>query len=313
MTDNAPAAARPRGVSFVIVTHNSWGFLDALLPTLSPGAGSVPWEAIVVDSGSSDPPPQALLEKVRAAGKFIAAENRGFGAANNLGARAASFEALFFLNPDTVLRPDCASRLLDALEGDSDRIVGPSILLPGGGEQASAFRLPTLAGDALRLARPGRLIGFLGARPHEGRRQKECGYLSGAAFMMRAEDFERLGGFDERFFLYHEETDLFARARGLGLQALFYPEAVVVHWGGASTGGSDFSIRHSYRSYLLYRAIHYGRAGLSAARAMAIAEMAGKIAALSPLGLVRSPWARRRRLYKQLVAETWAQGIPARV
>jgi hypothetical protein len=304
-------AARARGVSFVIVTHDSWDFLEGLLPTIPPSVEGLPFEAIVVDSGSTKPPPAGLMDRIGELGCLIPSTNRGFGAANNVGARAASFDSLFFLNPDTVLMPGCAARLFEAIETERGGIiVGPSILLPGGGEQASAFPLPSLAGDAVRVAFPARLFRLLGAKPREGRRRKACGYLSGAAFMMSAAAFERIGGFDERFFLYHEETDLFARARGHGIQALFCPEARVVHWGGGSTGGSDFSIRHSYRSFLLYRELHYGAASLAFARALILAEMRLKIAALSAVSLVRPAWSRRRRLYKRLSLEIKTHGSP---
>jgi GT2 family glycosyltransferase len=87
----------------------------------------------------------------------------------------------------------------------------------------------------------------------------------GAALLVRRSDFEAAGGFDERFFLYAEETDLMARWRAGGRRVLFVPEAAVTHEGGASGGDALFGRLHG--SLAEYVGKHHGRAAAAFARA----------------------------------------------
>jgi GT2 family glycosyltransferase len=192
--------------------------------------------------------------------------NLGFAGGCNLGAResrgAAAAFALF-LNNDCVIAPDALAAMVRVAETDpAVGIVGAKIL-----QAAAPGRLESVA---LRVDRRG-------GRVHStGLGETDCGQyeglidvtaVSGAAMLVRRALWERLGGFDERYFAYFEDVDLCLRARRAGWTVRAAPRAVVWHKGLASTGGvtSADTLYYATRNNLMLMA-EYGRGG-GAARA----------------------------------------------
>ena len=209
MTDTAAALRRaldPSAVSVVIVTYNSSGVLGSALGAarrLLPTA-----ELIVVDNGSSDTT-VSLAYDCGASAVITGHGNIGFGAAVNIGARAANTPLLLVLNPDVELT-DVDERALARLAAES----GPGLLagspadhgrssLPRRwGVQAElwwAIATLLLVPRELALRRP--TLGFY----------RSAVWVPGSAFIVSREEFLALGGFDERLFLYFEDFDLSKR------------------------------------------------------------------------------------------------------
>ena len=169
--------------------------------------------------------------------------NRGYGAACNLGARGLSAEYILFANNDVELLPGCLDALVAALEADPRAVVaGPRLLDEAGRGIPSIFRAPTprrILFENLFLPRllPGGVFdGHHTARiPHD--RPREVETLSGALFLVRSAAFQAAGGFDEGYFFYAEESDLFARLRQAGGTIRFEPGAAARHFGGVSSAG----------------------------------------------------------------------------
>ncbi len=235
----------PPDVSVVIVAYRAAAFLPSCLLALREAAPSRALELVVVDNASADGTPEVLRSVEPGARLLANAENRGFAAAANQGARGARGRFLMFLNPDARLAADALEVLLSALE-DRARpgLASPLLRSRDGNTQPSGWPAPslsTLAFDAFllrNLAPRSRLSQIV--PPGEAPVAVPC--LSGACLLVERGCFELLGGFDERFFLYPEDWDLCLRARAAGFDCLLIPKASAVH----DLGGSAFQDRGAF-------------------------------------------------------------------
>jgi GT2 family glycosyltransferase len=237
---------------------------------------------IVVDNASGDDSVAQIAAAIDANNwgdwvELIAApRNGGFAYGNNRAIERAreldpQLSAIAFFNPDTVVRPGALRALLSHLESHTDAgIVGAAIEDEHGASQKSAHPFPSpltelVAGSQLGLA--ARLVGVDALA--EGRSQR-CDWVSGAAFVVRREVFERIGGLDEGYFLYFEEVDFCRRARRAGWTCWTVADARVIHREGSSTGIREVQRRPPYwfESRRRYFAKSYGTIGLIVADAL---------------------------------------------
>jgi GT2 family glycosyltransferase len=210
-------------VSVVIVGYRSRRYLDRCLGALLAQAYPGGFDVVFVDNASDDD----SLDHVRATFPVVDAvasgANLGYAAGNNLGAARARGEVLVFLNPDTEVAPGWLCELVRPLATDptigltTSRIVlmdDPSTINACGNEVA-------LAGIAWCRG--------AGRPATEFAEDADVAAVSGCSFAIRAELFRWLGGFDERFFMYLEDTDLSWRARVAGYRCRFAAGSVVAH------------------------------------------------------------------------------------
>jgi GT2 family glycosyltransferase len=207
-------------LSVVIVTWNSVGELGRTLPALVDQLRDGD-ELIVADNASEDGTPGLVAELTPAAQLIPTGGNRGFGAAANEGANAASGDLLLLLNPDVTPRP-----------GFRDAIVKPWVEHRGWGHGwASSRRM--MGGRSTRPATPVHFTGFAWAGHHgdppDSVQVGEVSTLSGACLAIPLETFRRLDGFPERYFLCHEDVDLSLRLRLEGARLGIEPTAIVDH------------------------------------------------------------------------------------
>jgi GT2 family glycosyltransferase len=170
--------------------------------------------------------------------------NRGFAAANNLGAKLACGQWLTLLNADAFPEPDWLDKLLDAANRNPEYSTFASRQL-----SASDPSILDGAGDAYHVSGLA-WRSFLGypAKGH-GLNADEVFSPCAAAAMYKREAFLEVGGFDEDFFSYFEDVDLGFRLRLAGYRCLFVPKAIVHHVGSATFGErSDFAFYHSQRN-----------------------------------------------------------------
>ncbi len=230
-------------------------------------------EILVVDNASRDVVGEELARQVPAARLLRESSNRGYGAACNRGARETSRPYLLFLNSDACVQPGSIEALEAALDRDPQAAAaGPRLLDAGGRLQPSIRRLPT----PWRVFCESSGLAFLsgGRPPFEGHtatrqdhaRPRAVEALMGAALLARRTAFEAVGGFDEDFFLYAEETDLMARWGKRGWRILYEPAAAVVHEGGRSGGDRLFGLLHA--SLVRYVEKHHGHAAARLSRAV---------------------------------------------
>lgn len=148
---------------------------------------------------------------------------RGFGANHNAAFGAASGKYFCVVNPDIRLPTDPFGALTDALKRDNVGVAGPRVVDSAGTLQASYRRVPT---PALWLRHA------LGSKPdydYANPEPSEVDWLAGMFLLFRHDVFERLGGFDERYFLYYEDVELCCRVRIAGWRVWLDPRATVIH------------------------------------------------------------------------------------
>ena len=171
--------------------------------------------------------------------------NGGFGSGNNLGVRTLLRQgsramAFHFLNPDTVVHPGAVLALAQFLSAHPRAgAVGSRFEHEDGTPWQIAFRFPTPLSELESGAGLGVLSRLL--KDHSVARElglvpEQVDWLSGASMMMRREVLESVGGFDETYFLYFEETDLCLRIKSAGWEIWYVPDSRVMHIRGQSTG-----------------------------------------------------------------------------
>ena len=206
--------------SVISVCFNSSAVLESLLRTI-PTTTSI----ILVDNGSSDFAITQDLANAYNAQLISNPGNSGFGSACNQGASLCKTEFLFFINPDTILRPSTIA----LLESAADTHPKAACFNPGiiNRQGKHSFKRRSC------LLKPQQIMPR--GTPLQA---SEVPVLSGAALFVRKDAFDRIGGFDANIFLYHEDDDISIRFRKQVGQAWIIPEAQVVHLGGHSSGRS---------------------------------------------------------------------------
>ena len=251
---NAPAPA-----SIIVVTFNSESTLAACLDSIPSGT-----EVIIVDQNSSDAS-VSLAKQVRPDASIIkAGANRGFGAGCNLGAANATGKVLIFLNPDAFLGLDSLQILTQAVV-NQNALVGPRIIDSAGNDQTRARNWSNMLMDFAEEFWPRKYALGILARdiPAEHDVYQTGGqvpYVQGACMAVSAENFWQAGGFDERYFLYHEEETLARSLASLGVSVRLEPRALITHVGAASTSQTPhFAVSQKYRSKALFYSTYYSR------------------------------------------------------
>jgi GT2 family glycosyltransferase len=232
-------------LTVVIVAYRSAAHLPACLESAAASSDVLTRETIVVDNASRDGTPDLVRAQAPEARLIVNESNRGFAAAVNQAARMARGRHLLLLNPDARPLPGCIVRLASELDTRPEvALAGPQLLGPDGALHPSAWPAPgmlSLAYDALLLHNlmPRSRLRLLSA---PGREPVDVECLSGACLLVRRSAFEVLGGLDERFFIYYEDTDLAVRARAAGYRVRLVPAAQAVHL----VGGSSFQDRRQF-------------------------------------------------------------------
>lgn len=187
---------------------------------------------------SNDGSMQVIRERYPLVRVIDNTENLGFGRGNNFLARHALGDYLLLLNPDTLIKDNAVGNLYDfALRSPQAGAWGGVTRLPGGGVDPGCRQSgPGLVNGLLQLAGLGRWT--WGGLDDDAREPAEVPALSGAFMMVDRELWERLGGFDETFFMYCEETDLCFRIRKAGRPVMMTPHASIVHLVGSGLAQS---------------------------------------------------------------------------
>ncbi len=243
-------------VDVVVVSYHSAATLGECVKSARAAAGV--GRVVVVDNASSD---DSVAVAQAAGAEVIASKNNaGFAVANNLGAKSCTAPVLLFLNPDALLPPCGAAVLATALL--RDETLGAATLpmvYPGGAPQQNAFAFPTLGSIFWQN------LGLLGWLTRRGLfpqpRSGEVDWVLGACLAMRREVFEKTGGWNERFFLYQEDTDLCKRLHRLGLTVKVLDGPPVVHVGKAPGTDHGPATGHFNQAILTYFREHHGPLG----------------------------------------------------
>lgn len=258
--------ATPGGVHAVVVTYNGLPWIASCLDALR----GVP--TVVVDHGSSDGTVTLVRERYPHV-RLVEQENVALCAGWNRGVAETDGEYVLILNSDAWPLGDAVEQLVAvARRRPRAAWIGPRLQNEDGSLQRSARGFPTLwrlATEYLflrKLAPRSRALNafYEGGFDHDHERVVD--WTMGAAMLVRRVAFDQVGPFDEDFFLFSEETDWCYRARSLGWEVVFSPDADVVHVGGATHGGRFF--QENVRGHLRFLAKHRGTKAAERARTL---------------------------------------------
>lgn len=258
--------------SVIIVNYNTGKLLGPVVKAATQNKGVK--DIIVVDNYSQDSSMESVSENVKIK-KYFRKKNHGFASSCNFGRSKINSEFVLFLNPDCIISEDAIHTLLEKFNSDKDvAIVGCQVNNPDGSEQrASRRRLPTFWRAIKTFSRVEKLARFchcfagvnLNHQPMPQSWQS-VEAISGAFIFMRAEVFDEIKGFDEKFPMHFEDLDLFKRTQDLDYKIVFNPHVSVVHHQGTSSqsnpkvakmkkqGLQRYFYKHcSYVSYLIVK------------------------------------------------------------
>lgn len=281
-------------LSIVLVAYESRELLTACLAALAAHPPEEPCETIVVDNASDDGTPAMVRARFSGVQLIENPSNVGFARAANQGAAAAHGDLVCFLNPDAEVTAGALTRLAGVLRaGPAVGAVGPRTVRADGVALRSCFRFPTLVRPLLDLpglrglVSPARVR--LAYEAWDSAATRDVDWVSGGCLMTSRAVLERVGAFDEAFFMYFEDADFCRRLHRAGLAVRYVGAATVVHHTRGSTGGrltpKLFEIEQ--RSRVHYVRKHYGRAAALAVRGAAAAAALARIGALARPRAVR--------------------------
>jgi len=226
-------------LTIIIISWNTRAYLERCLDSLADC--SAPLKIIVVDNASSDG--SGALVKARFPGVNLICNdtNRGFAAAVNQGISRTSGGAILLLNPDCVVKPGSIEYCLNKLKTDRQiGIIGCLLRNVDGSIQGSVRHFPGLVDQALILLKLHRVFPNLTAlrryfmSDFDYGAEQRVDQVKGAFFMVARDVIDRIGLFDERFWIWFEEVDYCYRAKQAGFAVMFTPVVEIVHASGES-------------------------------------------------------------------------------
>lgn len=292
-------------VGVAIVSYNTAPLLRRCLDSV---VADTSGPVLVVDNHSTDTSVELVRSEFPSVRVRAEAENRGYGAAANLAVAELGTRYVLLLNADTELTPGTVQALAAYLDDHPVvAMAGPRIVTATGRYESSVHRFPTPMALLLEESGMRRLLGL--DRRNEWR-ARSADWILGAALVIRRQAFEAVGGFDETYFLYHEEVDLCHRLREAGWEIHYTPVATVHHVGGASTSQRAVEAYGQYiRSTQRFARLRLSRMDTAGVRAVLAAVLVGRLGReVAQLAWTRDP-DRRERLRGQ--TGVWLRGLAA--
>jgi O-antigen biosynthesis protein len=227
-------------ISIIIVSWNTKDLLNKCLRSIYDSTGDLELEVFVIDNNSGDGSVE-MVKKSFPQVKLIANDNNvGFGRANNQGIDQSTGDYILILNPDTELEKDTLEKSVKFMKENSDcGIVGPKMTFKDGGFQPSVRIFPTFIPILLMLTKLTKIFKFKSvsrylAEDFDYSKTQVVDQVMGAYMFTSRSALDKVGGFDERFFLWFEEVDLCKRFSEGGFKVMYSPNIKIVHYGGQS-------------------------------------------------------------------------------
>ncbi|MDA3614961.1 glycosyltransferase family 2 protein [Polluticaenibacter yanchengensis] len=253
-------------ISVIIVNYNVKHFLEQCLLSVSNAMEDISGEIIVVDNNSNDNSKAYFQNRFKNVNFIWLGENLGFGKANNLAVDIARGEYVLFLNPDTLVPEECFSKCLQFIEADQSigalgikMIDGSGTFLPESKRAnpspvTSLFKLSGLSSLFPRSKVFAKYhLGYL-----DQNKNHEVDILAGAFMLIRKNILDKIGAFDEIFFMYGEDIDLSYRIKKEGYKNYYFADSSIIHFKGESTKkGSLNYVKMFYNAMSLFVSKHY--------------------------------------------------------
>ena len=264
-------------VSVILLTRNTRQQTREAIESVLSSADSLTKEILVIDNASTDDTPQVLPKLFPQIRYSRMERNLGFARGVNFAAREAQGDFLLLLNSDARLASDALSLALDWMRAHPRcGIAGGQLYHPDGRKQNSIANFPTLATELLntfllRRLWPGRYPG----KEQEFHEPMEVESVIGAFFLIRRSVWDQLGGLDERYFFFIEETDFCLRARQAGFATTHLPQVHVWHGQGQTAKQTLAAARIEFwKSRYAFFTRHYGLATRAILRLGLLARLA---------------------------------------
>jgi O-antigen biosynthesis protein len=259
----------PVELSVIIVNYNVRFFLEQCLYSIKAASQNIAAEVIVIDNNSTDGSVDYLSGAFPEV-KFIANDfNAGFSKACNQGLAIAKGAYILFLNPDTLVAEDSFESCLRFFKSHPDTGALGVRMVDGSGqflkESKRSFPSPMTSLYklfGLSMVFPdSKIFGKYHLGHLSENENHEVDVLAGAYFMARKNVLEKIGSFDETFFMYGEDVDLSYRIQQAGFKNYYFSETTIIHFKGESTRrGSLNYVRLFYNAMNVFVRKHYGGA-----------------------------------------------------
>jgi len=229
-------------LSIIIVSYNTKAMTIDCLRSVIEQTKIDDYEVIVLDNNSSDGSAHAIRSDFPEVQLIESKENMGFAKGNNVAALNASGDYLLLLNPDTVVLNHAIDRLYAfAKLSQSEGIFGGRTYLGDGTfdptscwKKASLWSLFCFAIGLTAIFNRNRFFDPESYGSWERDTVRSVDIVTGCFLLLNKKVWEKLNGFSEDFFMYAEEADLCLRAKKIGVQPVIFPDAKIIHYGGAS-------------------------------------------------------------------------------
>ena len=251
-------------LSIIIVNYNSGKVLLECINSIKEKKFNFKYEVIIVDNLSTDNSMDFNCDNCH---KIYLKENVGFVKANNIAFKNSKGKYIYFLNPDTILLDNKIDELINYLEkNEKVGIVAPKVLNPDYSLQHNCRKEPTLRRLAFYLFEIDKI--FNNFKYFTGFKMEHENYnsilfpdwVSGAAFIIKRDLFEKAGMFDENIFMYWEDVILCKEVRKLGYKIAFNPVSQIIHYGGVSSRKVKyFSALSDIKSRYYYFSKYYSK------------------------------------------------------
>lgn len=232
-------------LSIIILNYKTRGLLRQCLKGLLQHLPNVEHEILVVDNASHDGTADMIVREFPGVICIETERNLGFGGGMNVGIQKAHGEYILLLNTDIAILDDALSSLIAYLDGHPTvGLIGPRLVNPDGSTQLSCYRFPNFFTALWRRTPFGKLpsiqhqLRSYMMADFDHKSDRPVGWILGACMMVRRKTLDAIGLFDERFFLYVEDTDLCRRCWEAGHEVHYVSSAEIVHYHERLSAGS---------------------------------------------------------------------------
>ena len=246
-------------LSIIIVNYNTSHFINQTIRSIKKSTLDIDYEIIIVDNNSNDQSIDLIKKQFTKVKLIENPSNYGFSKAVNIGVSNSQGKFILILNPDTILKENTISELYKTLINDSNiGVVGGKILDCNGKFQLSSRRaFPSFLTSLFHVTGLSYLFPKtkLFGKYNYTYKSSSCSHyvdaISGACMMFSRKLFNQLSGFDERYFLFFEETDFCRETQKLGKKVFYNGKAETIHYRGESMKTASFNVDDVFFDSLL--------------------------------------------------------------
>ena len=246
-------------LSIIIVNYNVKEFLQNLIHSIEKASSNLAKEIFIIDNASDDGSVDFIKEKFPQIKLFANQKNLGFGKANNIGLKEVTGKYILLINPDTIVAEDTFEKMIQFFESNKNvGLAGCKILNPDGTLQLACRRsFPgpwtsfTKVTGLSSLFPNSKIFARYNLTYLDENHTYEVDAISGSFMMMRKEVYDKVGGFDEQFFMYGEDLDLCYRIQKAGYKVFYVHTTQIIHYKGESTKRSSLD-----ETKVFYSAMH---------------------------------------------------------